>query len=53
MIRLTTLGTGTIALSPSRSCAAHVVEAGDVRLLLDCGPGTVHRLAERGIEWQG
>ncbi len=51
-MRLTTLGTGTVALSAERACAGHLVEAGAVRLLLDCGAGVAHRLAERGIAWR-
>ena len=51
MMRLTTLGTGTISLTPGRVCAGHLVEAGGTRLLLDCGSGVVHRLAERGLDW--
>lgn len=49
---LTTLGTGTVVPSGSRSSPAHVVEAGDVRLLMDCGAGTIHRLAHVGLPWQ-
>lgn len=51
-MRLTTLGTGTIGLSPERVCAGHLVEAGTVRLLLDCGSGVAHRLAETGVAWR-
>lgn len=51
-MRLVTLGTGTVALSPERVCAGHLVEAGSVRLLLDCGSGVSHRLAEHGIAWR-
>ena len=51
-MRLTVLGTGTIAFSPTRSCAAYYVEAGEARVLMDCGSGTCRRLAELGIEWQ-
>lgn len=50
-MRLTTLGTGTIALAPARSCAGHLLESGDVRLLLDCGSGITRRLAELGLPW--
>lgn len=50
-MRLTTVGTGTIALTPDRACAGHLVEAGAVRLLLDCGSGIAHRLAERELPW--
>lgn len=50
-MRLTTIGTGTAAPSPSRVNAGHLVEAGDVRLLLDCGSGVVHRMAALGLPW--
>ena len=52
-MRLTTIGTGTISYSPQRVCAGHLVEAGAVRLLMDCGSGVVHRMAERGVDWFG
>jgi ribonuclease BN (tRNA processing enzyme) len=51
-VRLTTIGSGTAAPSASRVQSGHLVEAGDVRLLLDCGSGVVYRMAERGISWQ-
>lgn len=51
-MRITVLGTGTIALSPRRSCAAYYVEAGNASVLVDCGAGTARRLAEVGIAWQ-
>ena len=51
-MRLTALGTGTVALSRERSCAGYLLEAGAVRLLLDCGSGITHRLAELGDRWQ-
>ena len=52
-MKLTTLGTGTISLTPGRGCAAHLVEAGAVRLLLDCGSGAAHRMAALGVDWWG
>ena len=52
MLRFRALGTGTVALSPSRSCAGYLVEAEGVRLLIDCGSGVTRRLAELGVEWQ-
>ena len=51
MIGLTTLGTGTIALTPQRVRAGHYVTAGEVRLLMDCGSGVIQRLAEQSIPW--
>lgn len=50
-MKLTTIGTGTGAPHPTRVCASHLVEAGDVRLLLDCGNGAVHRMASLGLRW--
>src|SRR5690554_6174385 len=41
---LTVLGTGTVAVRPELACAGLHLSAGDVRLLLDCGPGVVERL---------
>ena len=52
-MRLTTLGTGTISLNPGRACAGHLVEAGAVRLLMDCGGGVARRMAEFGVDWWG
>jgi ribonuclease BN (tRNA processing enzyme) len=52
-VRVTTLGTGTIALAPGRARAGLLVEAGAVRLLLDCGSGVTQRLADQGVDWMG
>lgn len=51
-MKLTTVGTGTAAPHPSRVSAAHLVEAGDNLILLDCGSGSVHRMAQLGLPWQ-
>jgi ribonuclease BN (tRNA processing enzyme) len=51
-MRLTALGTGTIAFSALRSCSGYYVETGAARLLMDCGSGTSRRLAELRIPWQ-
>jgi len=48
---LTTLGTGTVVPSGTRGGPSHWVESGDVRLLMDCGAGTIHRLARFGLPW--
>lgn len=50
-MRLTTIGTGTAAPSPTRVCAGYLVKTGDATLLLDCGSGVVHRMAALGIDW--
>jgi ribonuclease BN (tRNA processing enzyme) len=52
-VRITTLGTGTIALAPGRVRAGLLFEAGPVRLLLDCGSGITQRLADHGVDWMG
>jgi ribonuclease BN (tRNA processing enzyme) len=52
VLRFRALGTGTVALSPTRGCAGYLVEAEGLRLLLDCGSGVTRRLAELGIAWQ-
>jgi len=51
-MRFTTLGTGTISLSPNRACAGYLLEADGLQLLLDCGSGVTRRLAELGAAWQ-
>jgi ribonuclease BN (tRNA processing enzyme) len=52
IVRFTTLGTGTISLTGARSCAAYLLDAGQLRLLIDCGSGTTRRLAELGAQWR-
>ena len=51
-MELITVGTGTVAPSAQRTAACHWVSRGNVRALLDCGPGTLHRLALFGLPWQ-
>lgn len=51
-MQLTTIGTGTAAPHAARVSAAHLVSSGSVRLLLDVGSGSVHRMAQLGVAWQ-
>ena len=55
LVKLTTIGTGTAAPHATRVSSAHLVESGHgsgaVRLLLDCGSGSVHRMAALGVDW--
>ena len=51
-LTLVTVGTGTVAPSATRTGPAHWVERGDVRLLMDCGAGAIHRLAQFGLKWE-
>lgn len=46
---LTVLGSGTIIPRPGHGCAGYLVDAGGAPLLLDCGPGTLSRLADLGL----
>ena len=51
-MRLTTVGTGSVP-SPARVNAGHLVSAGRVRLLLDCGSGVAQRMSALGLDWPG
>ncbi len=48
---LVTVGTGTVVPSGERGSPSHWVECGPVKLLMDCGAGTIHRLARFGLPW--
>lgn len=50
-MRVTVVGSGTAAPHPERVAPGHWVEARDIRILLDCGNGVVHRMASLGIAW--
>jgi len=48
-MRLTVLGAGTCVPSATRGSAGFWLEAGDARVRLDCGAGSVHAMARFGI----
>lgn len=50
-MRLTVIGTGTVAPLADRTAAAYWLETGGVRLLMDCGAGTMNGCARFGIPW--
>ena len=50
-MKLTVLGTGTVAPSARRAAPAYWVEAGPVRLLMDVGAGTLLRAAAHRVPW--
>jgi len=50
-MELTVLGSGTVAPTAERTPAAYWVEEGPVRLLLDCGSGTLQRAAQFDVPW--
>lgn len=52
-MNLTILGSGTVVPDPDSTCAAYHLEAGALSILLDCGPGAVHRMARFGVDWTG
>ena len=51
-MELVTVGTGTVAPSAQRTAPCHWVSHGELRILLDCGAGALHRLAEFGLPWR-
>ena len=48
LVRLTVLGSGTIVPSLRRQPSAYLLEAGGLKILLDCGSGCLRRLLEAG-----
>jgi ribonuclease BN (tRNA processing enzyme) len=50
-VDLVTVGTGTVAPSATRTSACHWVSRGNLKILLDCGAGALHRLAQFGLPW--
>jgi ribonuclease BN (tRNA processing enzyme) len=52
-VRLWVLGSGTLRPDPHRGGPAFWVEAGEARILMDCGPGTLRTLARLGLPWPG
>ena len=51
-MKLTILGSGTVVPNGERNSAGYFIEAGRVRLMMDCGAGTVHGLARYGCNWE-
>jgi ribonuclease BN (tRNA processing enzyme) len=50
-MRLVTVGSGTAAPHPRRVQAGVLLEAEQVRVLVDCGSGVTFRMAELGFAW--
>ncbi len=50
-MELVVIGSGTVAPSAQRTAPAHWLTAGEVRLLLDCGAGMLHRAARHQVPW--
>jgi ribonuclease BN (tRNA processing enzyme) len=49
-VELTVLGSGTAAPNPRRGAPGYLLRAGEERLLLECGAGTVDRLLRAGAD---
>ena len=52
-MKLTAIGTGTAAPTAHEVNPGWYLEAGPVKLLLDCGSGVVHGMAKLGLDWAG
>jgi ribonuclease BN (tRNA processing enzyme) len=51
-MRLVVLGSGTLRPSGTRGSSGYWVEAGDARIRLDCGAGSVHAMARHKLPWE-
>lgn len=51
-MNLTVLGSGTVVPDGQRNSSGYFLQAGSVRMMLDCGAGTVHALARYGLPWK-
>jgi ribonuclease BN (tRNA processing enzyme) len=50
-VRLTVVGSGTVAPHAARVCSGYWIETTSMRLLIDCGCGVLHRLATLNLPW--
>ena len=51
-MKLTVLGSGTVVPDGARNSSGYFVEMPGVRLMMDCGAGTLHALARYGLPWE-
>jgi len=51
-MKLTVLGSGTVVPDGARNSSGYFIETPDVRLMLDCGAGTVHALSRFNVPWE-
>ena len=49
MARITVLGAGTPTPTPTRYGSAYVLEIGEERMMIDCGPAATHKLVKAGL----
>ncbi|HKG22418.1 MAG TPA: MBL fold metallo-hydrolase [Blastocatellia bacterium] len=51
-MKLTILGSGTVVPDGARNSSGYFIESGELRLMLDCGAGTLHALDRYGLPWR-
>src|SRR5262245_27374394 len=51
-MKLTILGSGTVVPNGQRNSAGYFVEAPGLRLMMDCGAGTLHALSRYNLPWE-
>jgi ribonuclease BN (tRNA processing enzyme) len=51
-MKLTVLGSGTVVPDGRRNSSGYFIELPHVRMMMDCGAGTVHALARYGLPWE-
>jgi len=51
-VKVTILGSGTCAVTKERSCAGYAIQTRETSFLLDCGFGTLRRMAETDIDYK-
>ncbi|HVF88571.1 MAG TPA: MBL fold metallo-hydrolase [Blastocatellia bacterium] len=51
-MKLTILGSGTAVPDGARNSSGYFIESGGLRLMLDCGAGTLHALDRYGLPWR-
>lgn len=51
-MKLTVLGSGTNVPDGRRNSSGYFIESLGVRMMMDCGAGTVHALARYGLPWE-
>jgi len=51
-MKLTILGSGTVVPNGARNSSGYFLEGPSVRMMVDCGAGTVHALARYSLPWE-
>lgn len=52
-VRFVVAGCGTVVPEPDRACSCYYLEAGGIRVLLDCGAGALQALSRLRLPWDG